>query len=176
LPPLVIVGRIRKPHGIHGELVVEAVSDEPGETFAPGRRVFVGDENGVPSGAEPAPIEIMSSRPFKDAWLLGLRGIRDRTEAEHWRERYLLVPAGDVRAPEGDEVWLHEIEGMQVVDVAGNAIGPVCGVQHVPQGLLITVRTSRGEASIPFVEPIIVGVDREARVITADPPQGLLDL
>jgi ribosomal 30S subunit maturation factor RimM len=49
-------------------------------------------------------------------------------------------------------------------------------VQQVPQGLLIDVATARGIVSVPFVEPIVVRVDRDVRQVTIDPPAGLMEL
>ena len=48
-PELIIVGRVRKAHGIRGELVVEPITDEPDAVFASGRRVIAGTATGDPS-------------------------------------------------------------------------------------------------------------------------------
>jgi 16S rRNA processing protein RimM len=171
-----IVGRIRKPHGIHGELVVEPICDEPGATFAPGRRVFAGGQTANAPLKAPRELEITSARPFKKQWLVSLRGIDDRNEAELWRERFLLVNASELSPPSDGEVWMHEMPGMHVVTVSGVPVGDVFEVQTLPQGLLLDVQTPRGIVSIPFVDAIVVGVNREARTLTVDPPDGLLDL
>jgi 16S rRNA processing protein RimM len=171
-----IVGRIRKPHGIHGELVVEPICDEPGATFATGRRVFAGGQAPTAALTSPRELEVLSSRPFKKQWLVSLRGINDRNEAELWRERFLLVKASELSPPSEGELWMHEMPGMHVVTVAGAPVGDVFEVQTLPQGLLLDVQTPRGIVSIPFVDAIVVGVDRAARTLTVDPPDGLLDL
>lgn len=171
-----IVGRIRKPHGIHGELVVEAMCDEPGATFARGRRVFAGGQSPTANLTSPPELEVLGSRPFKQQWLVSLRGISDRNEAELWRERFLLVKASELSPPSDGEVWVHEMPGMHVVTVSGDPVGDVFEVQTLPQGLLLDVQTPRGIVSIPFVDAIVVRVDREARTLTVDPPDGLLDL
>ena len=46
LPDCASVGRVRRPHGVRGELVVEALTDEPDAIFAPGRRLFQGTPDG----------------------------------------------------------------------------------------------------------------------------------
>jgi 16S rRNA processing protein RimM len=171
-----IVGRIRKPHGIHGELVVEAICDEPGATFAAGRRVFAGGQTPAATPKAPRELEVLSSRPFKNQWLVALRGISDRNEAELWRERFLLVKASELSPPSEGEVWMHEMPGMHVVTVSGDRVGDVFEVQTLPQGLLLDVQTPRGIVSIPFVDAIVVRVDRDGRTLTVDPPDGLLDL
>ena len=146
-----IVGRIRKPHGIHGEFVVEIICDEPDAVFAPGRRLFVGGSSAAVPPDGPQPVELRRARPFKDAMLLTFDGVPDRNEAELWRNRFVLIPTADVRPPGEGEVWLHEIAGMKVVDVGGAAVGEVRDVQAVPQGYLLDVATPRGVVSVPFV-------------------------
>ena len=171
-----IVGRIRKPHGIHGEFVVELICDEPDAIFAPGRRIFAGDASGEVPGGGLQPVALHRSRPFKGGLLVMFDGVGDRSEAELWRGRYLFIPTGEVRPPAEGEVWLHEITGMTVVDVGGSVVGDVREVQKVPQGYLLDVGTPRGVVSVPFVDAIVVRVDRDARTITIDPPSGLMDL
>ena len=46
-PEWVIVGRVRKVHGLQGELVVEPITDRPDAVFASGRRVFAGTPGGT---------------------------------------------------------------------------------------------------------------------------------
>ena len=62
-PAFIIVGRVRKAHGIRGEVVVEPITDAPDAVFASGRRVFAGTAGGdlAPNRAE---LHIASSRPF----------------------------------------------------------------------------------------------------------------
>ena len=45
---LIIVGRVRKSHGVRGDLVVEPLSDDGGAVFAAGRRVIAGTTTGDP--------------------------------------------------------------------------------------------------------------------------------
>ena len=46
-PAFIIVGRVRKAHGIRGEVVVEPITDAPDAIFASGPRVFAGTASGV---------------------------------------------------------------------------------------------------------------------------------
>lgn len=168
-----VVGRVRKPHGLHGELVVEVLSDEPEAVFAAGRRVSLGSADAVPSGDAHL---VSRGRPFKDTWLVTLSDVGDRNAAESLRGAHLLVPLDDLSPLDDDEVFIHDLPGMNVVHVDGTPVGVIDDVTRLPHGLLIEVRTARGVLSVPFVEPIIASVDRNARVITIDPPDGLLEL
>lgn len=104
-------------------------------------------------------------------------GINDRTEAEKWNGRYLLVPVEELSEPEEGEVFAHELVGMQLVDAGSSAtIGEVIEFYDLPQGLLLEFRTSAGAvASLPFVDEFVDALDREARTIRVRLPNGLLD-
>ena len=71
-PAFVIVGRVRKAHGVRGELVVEPISDEPDAIFASGRRFSVGDAEGRPD-ARGTTIDVVSARPFREVSFIALR-------------------------------------------------------------------------------------------------------
>jgi 16S rRNA processing protein RimM len=171
-----IVGRIRKPHGLHGELLVETMCDDPGAIFAPGSRVIAGTDAGDLLGGSVREMSVTRARPFKGELLVTFREIGDRNAAEEWRHRFLLVPTATLPVPQDGEVWVHELVGMRVTHVSGAPVGEVVGVEELPQGLLLEVKTARGTSSVPFVDAIVVGVDRDARMLTIDPPEGLLEL
>lgn len=171
-PAHVIVGRVRNVHGLKGELVIEPITDEPDAIFAAGRRVFVGNVRGV---VKPDRIEIKSSRPFKGGFIVKLAGIDDRNEAELWRERYFLLPSDEVTPLDDGEVYLHELEGMRVDFVSGETLGKVIALYELPQGLALDVAIAGKKSIIIPYDRIVTSVDRKARVIQIDPPEGLID-
>lgn len=181
LPDCAAVGRIRRPHGVRGELLLEALTDEPGAIFAPGRRVFQGTPDGAlwldPRTRQPRALEVKSLRTTNGGWLLSLVEIADRTEAEKWNGRCLLVPVEELSEPEEGEVFAHELVGMRLVDAASGApIGDVTAYFELPQGLLLEFATPTGVASLPFVDEFVTDVDRDARIIRVHLPDGLLDV
>ena len=177
-PAFIIVGRVRKAHGIRGEVVVEPITDAPDAVFASGRRVFAGTASGdlMPSRAE---LHVVSSRPFNDGFLVGFTEVPDRTVAETWRGRYLLLPADELPAPADDEVYVHELPGMRVELASGELVGTVDATYELPQGLAIDVRRGAprdGETVLLlFDERTIASVDRDARRIVVTPPEGMLE-
>jgi 16S rRNA processing protein RimM len=176
-PPteLLVVGRVRRAHGIRGELVVEAITDEPDAVFAPGRRVLAGTVTGT-LAKQPLELHIEHSSPFKGGWIVHFTGITDRSQAETWRDRYLLLPAVELAPPAEDEVYVHDLPGMQVVLASGAPVGDVAEVYELPQGLVLEVRrTGKPNVMVPFDERTVTSLDAAARVITIDPLDGLLD-
>ena len=177
-PAFIIVGRVRKAHGIRGEVVVETTTDAPDAVFAPGRRVFAGTVAGdlAPNRTE---LHIQSIRPFNEGLLVGFTEILDRTVAETWRGRYLLVPAEELPPPADDEVYVHDLPGMRVELESGEVVGTVADTYELPQGLALDVRRAPPRESetvlILYDEHMIVSVDQTARVIVVSPPEGLLE-
>lgn len=170
-----LVGRVRRAHGLRGELVVETITDEPDAIFASGRRVFAGTADGdlAPDRRE---LQVIRSTPFKGGLIVAFDGIVDRSGAEQWRGRTFLVPAAEVSPPSDDEVFIHDLVGMRVVGASGQAIGEVSEVFELPQGLVIEVkRVQSSTVLLPFDDQTVTDVDSEQRVIRVDPVEGLLD-
>lgn len=174
-PDLVIVGRVRKAHGIRGELIVEPITDAPGAIFAPGRRLFAGTVRGdrAPDGGE---LHVERASPFKGGLIVAFREIADRTTAELWRNRYFLVPRTELVPPNEDEVYVHELLGMPVRLESGEIIGEVTDLYELPQGLALDIhRPGRSSSVVLLYDQSVVGVDRDARIVTVVVPEGLLE-
>lgn len=174
-PELIIVGRLRKPHGVKGEIIVEPLTDAPAECYSAGRRLLVGDTDGDPA-PDGAALTIESVREVHGGLLyVAFEEIDDRTAAELWRNRYLLVPADEVPPPSEDEVWIHELAGMHVSDEVAGDIGEVIQVFELPQGLVLDVRYGSRVVVLPWREEHVVSLDRESRRIVMRLPEGLLE-
>jgi 16S rRNA processing protein RimM len=170
----VIVGRIGRPHGIRGEVVVGLRTDEPDQRFAAGVTLGVArtpDE-------EPGPLTVASARWHSGQLLVAFAGITDRTAAGELTGRWLSVDASQLpRTEDPDEFRDHELIGLAVRTAAGEAVGVVADVLHPGQDLLV-VRGERlpgGECLVPFVKAIVPEVDVAAGLLVIDPPPGLLD-
>jgi 16S rRNA processing protein RimM len=170
-----IVGRVRKAHGIRGEVLVEPITDAPDTVFVSGRRLFAGTAAGDPS-PDRQELHITAVRQHMESVRLTLAEVPDRAAAELWRGRFLLVPQDELPPVADDEVYLHVLPGMRVVHVDGRVLGDVADTYELPQGLMLDVRPANGGPTyfIPWRDEVLVRVDETARVITVNPPEGLL--
>jgi len=167
------VARVRKPHGLKGEVVVWTLTDEPERLLEAGRQLVPVDEAGR---AIDSPVVIERSRPYHRQWLVKFRDVEDRTVLESWRQRLFGVPREELTPPEDGEMYLHEVAGTTVL-VGGEQVGVAREMIEIPGGLLLAVDLNDGrEALVPFRRPIVRRVDRQAREIELDPPEGLLEL
>jgi 16S rRNA processing protein RimM len=165
---LLAVGKILRPHGIRGALVVEALSDWP-ERFSAGSRMLL--EHGPSEYRE---VTLASGGPHKGRLLVTLEGVCDIDAAERLRGKYLMIPACDASPLAQGEYWAHDLIGMKVNDEAGNELGVVSDVLcREAQDLLVAEAGDGAEFSVPLVEEFIVEVDLEKRVITVSLLEGM---
>ena len=175
----VIVGRVRRAHGIRGQVVVEPITDDPDEVFAPGRRVFAGTRSGEVS-PDRRELHVEHTSPFKGGMIVTFAELRDRTSAELWRNRYLLLPEGEVTPPAEGQVWVHELRGMRVLESNESAtplpFGEVVELYELPHGLALDIRRDNGKPNVMLLyAQSVMSIDREARTITVQIPEGLLE-
>jgi len=167
-----VVARFLRAHGLRGEAVVASLTDDPQGVFVPGRRLAAVSAEGQPSGPE---WTLSRARAFGAGWLLAFGEVTSRTALEALRLGFLGVRREELRAlPEG-AMYLHEIEGAEVV-VEGRVIGRARDVVGVSGAEVLVVEGEDREYLIPFRPPILKRLDRVQRRIEVDPPAGLLDL
>jgi 16S rRNA processing protein RimM len=168
-----MVGRLRKPHGLKGDCSVFPLTADAAAVFAPGRSVWV---TGLDGGVVAGPLEIERSRPYHREWLVAFRGRAGRAEVEGWTDVFLSVPESELRPPDGDEVYLHELEGFTVRAQDGSVLGLVSGVYELPGGLTLEVQGPKREFLLPFRKQFVREVDRDGRRLVVELPEGLVDL
>jgi 16S rRNA processing protein RimM len=171
----VIVGRVGRPHGIRGEVVIGVRTDEPDLRFAVGATVDV-DRSPDGDGPGDGQLTVASARWHSGQLLVGFAGITDRTAAGELTGSWLSVDAGQLpEVPDPDEFRDHELIGLSVRTAAGDPVGVVTDILHYGQDLLVVQRPDKQESLVPFVKAIVPDVDLAAGVLTIDPPPGLLD-
>lgn len=167
---MVVVARIGRPQGVHGEVTVELHTDAPDERFAPGSTL-------VTEPAERGPLRIEASRQHGSAWVLAIDGFEDRQAAETLRNTLLLVPADQrPRLDDTDEFYDSQLIGLRAVDTGGSDLGRVIRVSHLGGDLLVIARVGGAELLVPFASAIVIEVDLADGCVVIDPPPGLLDL
>jgi len=165
-----IVGRVAKPHGVHGDLLVNIETDFP-ERLGEGVRFGLGDADGPTEYHEVHRVRYHAGR-----WLLSVNGLRDRDSVEPWRGRFLFLPEQALdELPEG-YYYEHHLTGLVCRNRAGEIVGEVRGLDPGAGGQSrLVVRRGDREYLVPYVPAIVVRVDLDAGEIVLDPPPGLLD-
>ncbi len=167
----VVVGRIGKPHGLHGEVTVDVRTDEPERRFAPGSMLRAEPPPGSASSLRS--MTVTGSRRHQTVLLVTFEELADRTTAEAARGIVLhaTIPAG--ASPEDpDEFYDHQLVGLAAYDEDATPLGTVAGLVHGGAQDLLRITTLDGrEALVPFVKALVPEVDVAGRrLVVADRP------
>jgi len=166
----ILVGRIVRPHGNRGHVVVAPETDFGAERFVSGAVL-----QGI-RGDERTDLTVVASRPYDARWVVGFDGVTSIDEAEALRGTELHIPASALRQLPDGRYYLHDLVGCRVQTPEGRLLGEVRRVDTGAGPAVLVVETAAGECLIPFAEAICRRVDVEARLIVVAPPDGLLDL
>jgi len=166
---LLVVGRILRPHGVRGAVVVRVESDRPGR-FAEGARLVLE----TPS-KDRREVTVHSCSEHKGDVLVYFPGVLDRETAERLRGSYLLVSTREADLLSDGEFWAHDLLGMGVVSEEGRHLGEVSDVVCRDVQDMLVVRGADGaEFRLPFVEEFVKKVDPERKVITVKVIEGMV--
>lgn len=158
-----LVGRIGRAHGIHGEATIEVRTDHPEDRFAIGARVQT-DAHGE--------LVITSYRVHNGILLLGFENIADRNAIEKLRDTLLYCDV-DIDAPSEYEDDYHVLQliGCTAFLESGKEFGTVSDVINLPGQDLLAINTPQGEVLIPFVHQLVPVVDVKNKKLTVIPPE-----
>ncbi|HEX6322670.1 MAG TPA: ribosome maturation factor RimM [Vicinamibacterales bacterium] len=166
---MVIVGRIARPHGIRGEVVIDPSTDFPEERFAEGATVF------ADRGGAAAPMVVAASRMHAGRPIVRFEAMTSMNDAETLRGLELRVPESALGAL-GDNAWYHhELLGSAVRTKDGRAVGTVTAIAGPTERSILVIDGPGGETLVPLVAAFCT-VNVAAKEIVIDPPEGLLDV
>jgi len=151
---LLEIGHLRKAHGVHGQVNVQLATDRP-ERLVPGSRWFARD----------GWLTVVAASPHQDRWLVTFTEIGDRLAAQ----RYTNTPVYAEPLDDPDELWVHELIGLPVVEIDGTARGTCVAVIENPAADLLELDTGA-------LVPVVFVTEQSAERIVIDPPAGLFEL
>ncbi len=172
-PRYLVVAKVLRPHGIRGELAVQALTDYP-ERFRNLGTIYLGESADQPTRLRAYQIE--AARPDKKShWLLRLHGVDDRNAADLLRERYVYVSLIDAVPLADDEVYLFQVIGLQAETPRGDILGRVVDVMETGANDVFVLRGDRyGELLIPAINGVVLSIDVTAGRVIIEPLPGLL--
>jgi 16S rRNA processing protein RimM len=166
-PRFLAIGRIVRPHGVRGEVVVEVLTDFP-ERFDTIEQVYLGDT------LEAQIWQVVTSRWHKDRVLLTLEGCQDRAVAEQLRGLLVQIPIEEAMPLGEDEYYAHHLIGLDVVTIDGEDLGRLSDVLFTNANDVYVVTGPRGQILLPAIADVIQGVDLEAGQVTVKLMEGLV--
>lgn len=159
-----------RPHGLAGEVSVQLATAFP-ERFRAGDRIL------WRRGDATRTLTLAEARPHGKRWRLRFDGVATPEAARELSGGDLFVESDEAFPAPPGYYYSHDVEGWPCVDASGRSLGVVARLEQMAAGPMLTVRTDGGrEVLVPFVETIVSEVDRRARRIVLDPPEGLFEL
>jgi 16S rRNA processing protein RimM len=167
----VVIARIIKARGVRGEVACHMETDFP-ERFASLNSVAVR----MPYGAR-LNLSIENHWFHQRRVILKFQGYDTMTAAEHRVGGCLVIPEADELPLDDDRYYERSLVGSAVITATGQEIGRVTRLMRTGGTDLLVIEGDGGrEHLVPFADAICTEVDVDAKRITIDPPEGLLDL
>src|SRR5919204_5915534 len=159
-----VVGVVRAPHGVRGEVKVQPRTDVAAR-FRKGSRLLC---DGV------GELVIASVRGSALVPIVRFEGLNTRTDAERIRGRTLRVSRAEARrAAKGAYLWA-DLLGLSAEAPDGRAIGVVSEVMRAGETDVLVVRSDSGaEILLPAIESVIREVDLSGGRIVVVPQEVL---
>ncbi|MEX1006100.1 MAG: ribosome maturation factor RimM [Acidimicrobiia bacterium] len=156
-----LVGRIGRPHGLHGYVTVHPETDNP-DRFAPGSPVL------TDSGDT---LTVQKSQERGNKLLVRFEEVGDRTAAEALTGTQLFIDEAERRPLADNEYWPDDLVGLAAVSNAGVALGRVESVIEGAAQFRLVIRGSEGQFEVPFVAELVPEVDlASGTIVIADLP------
>jgi len=163
-PEFLVAGKLRKSHGLNGEMSIELLTDHP-ELLKQGFPVFIG------KGYER---HIISSFRMADKLgLIRLEGFNDPESLRAFNNAYLYFETKDMPALGDEEFYHHELIGLEVKNENGTILGTlteiiVTGANDV---YVITPDNGSKDLLIPAIKSVIKKIDLESRLMVISPQE-----
>ena len=153
-PEFLVIGKLRRPHGVRGEILMEILTDFP-ERLRANVVIYAGDEH--------QPLCIRSTRQHRQALLVTFDGYDDRESIGELRNKFVHVHTDD-RPPLPDgEYYHHELIGLQVVTDIGGNLGVLTNILETgANNVYIVHPPDEGkDILLPAIDPVILEIDLE---------------
>jgi 16S rRNA processing protein RimM len=181
------LARIRRTQGRKGEVFADILTDFP-EKFAERKRLWLlphdgaarpleGHEAGASAARE---VELVAHWLHKGGIVLHFSGVDSISDAEKLAGLVVAIPRAERAGLGEDEVYIGDLIGCVLVDVAGPDAVVVGEIEDVDKTAgpapLLVVRGKRGEVLVPFAQSYLRRLDVEGKRVEMALPEGLVEL
>ena len=162
----IIIGRIRAPHGVRGEVRVEVLTDFP-ERFQTNQRLYIGDTH--------TPYDVERVRFTPKGVLLKLVGVDYRDKAGQFARSYVALPETELAPLPAGSFHHHQIKGIKVFADDGGFLGTVTEIITTGSNDVYIVRNEAGgEVLLPATTEVVRTIDLETQRIVVNLIPGLI--
>jgi 16S rRNA processing protein RimM len=153
-PVYLMIGKLRRPHGVRGELWLELVTEHP-ERIHAGVPVFIGDKK--------TEVSVSSIHAADKLWLVSFADYNDCQMVEGFRNQRVYIQARQAAPLAAGRYYHHEIIGMKVYTETHDLIGVVDEILVTGANDVYVVKSDDGtEILVPAIKSVIMEIDKEA--------------
>lgn len=150
-PAFLLLGKLRRPHGVRGEIPLELFSDLT-ELLDPECQVFVGEAH--------QQLRVESNRWKQDLLLLKFFDLNDRTAVEALTNELIYVKSDQLPPLDDGEYYDHQLVGLKVYEEGGIYLGILTEVLQTGANDVYLITDESGkETLIPDTEGTILGIN-----------------
>ena len=170
-PQYLTVGRVLRPHGVRGELVIEVLTDFPDALLD--KTVYV-TQIGGEDAAPPTRAEVASLRRNRGRLLVRFAGCDDREAADAFRGRLVQIDASQAEPLAEGRFYQHQIIGLRAISQEGQPLGQVSTILETGANDVYVVRTlDGGELLLPAISSVVKRINLETGEMIVHVPEGL---
>jgi len=158
------VGRVLRPHGVRGELLLASLTDFPER---------LGEHKVVYLGEPPQPHPLAGVRIRQGQLILRLADCTSREAADAYRDQLVQIEAETAAPLPPGLYYHHQLLGLAVYADDGEHLGELVEILETGANDVYVVRGAQGELLLPVIADVIRGVDLEARRLTVHLIDGL---
>jgi len=165
-PVYLAVGFLRRPHGVHGEIIMDLHTDFP-ERLKPGRKLLVSEEYTL--------MVVDGIREHQKGVIIKFNGIDTPEEAGKLRNTWVYIKASDAPPLPKGQIYQYELIGFQVVDDNDNPLGELVEIIETGANNVYVVRDASGkEILLPAIPSVILELDTDRRLMRVHLLEGLI--
>jgi 16S rRNA processing protein RimM len=166
-PVYVAVGKLRRPHGVHGEIIMDVYTDFP-ERLRPGMQLYAGEVH--------QPLKLTHRRWHQNSLLVTFEGYDTPESVGELRNMILYLPIDTLPDLPAGEYYHHQLLGLQVIDETGKLLGQVSEILETGANDVLVVQPETGrEFLLPFIDSVLLDVNLPAGQIRVHLLPGILD-
>lgn len=158
------MGRFGAPHGVRGELRLQSFTGDP---LAIADYVPLTDKSGKKT------FTLLNLRPQgKDMLVVRLKDVDDRDGAQALNGVELYLARDKLPAPDPDEFYLADLEGLRAETTTGEVIGRVVALRNFGAGDILEIAPASGGDTLmyPFTKAVAPIIDLAGGRIVVEPP------
>ena len=165
-PEFLAIGKLRKPHGVRGELLMEVLTDFP-ERIKPGLTVYVGEAYD--------PIRVRGRRNHAKGILIAFDDYHNPEDTGVFRNQLVYVRTDEIPPLPDGEYYQYQLLGLRVVSDQGQELGILTDILETGANDVYIVRPQAGdEILIPAIESVIRAIDLENEEMVVHLLDGLI--